>query len=78
MAKNTKQTLTDKIDVIHENVIELKVKMDQTHIEVKEVKETIEKQNTRVSKLEQFQSWIFGGLGVLVFLAGFYGVFKLF
>ena len=55
----------------------LNAKIEDMHEDVKEIKNAVLEQNSRVRKLEQFKSWFLGGLGMLTFLV-IIGLIKIF
>lgn len=59
-----------KIDVIQE-------KLDRMHVDICDIKDFLQLQDTRLGSLEQWRSWMMGGLCVLGLCVGA-GIIKIF
>lgn len=59
------------------NITAVCAKLENMHEDILEIKTTVNQQNGRVRKLEQFKSWALGGLSILSLLLAL-GMIKLF
>lgn len=58
--------LREKIDNIHQSIDELKNEhLTQIRSNTGKIEEHLRLQNGRIGKVEQFQSWVYGGLAVI-------------